>query len=281
MADGKIRVLRLAHVHYQHPDLDKALSFLSDFGMIEEKRVDGRVYLRGYGVQPFLYVAEQSPDNKKHFKGGYWVVDTEADLQKAAAHPKASKIEQSTAPGGGKVVTIEDPNSFIIGFVFGQTLRDADTESATLEEASSGHHWNGPDSKQRRGNTRRFQKGPCPVHKLGHYGFIVPRSRVKATLDWYTNLINIQRSDTMYNPVTGEDEGVFNHIDLGKTYTDHHSLFVAGGPEEDAPFVHHSSFEVNDIDTQTIGHNWLARKGWTNCWGIGRHILGSQIFDYW
>jgi hypothetical protein len=26
---------------------------------------------------------------------------------------------------------------------------------------------------------------------------------------------------------------------------------------------------------------WLLRKGYTPSWGIGRHILGSQIFDYW
>lgn len=35
------------------------------------------------------------------------------------------------------------------------------------------------------------------------------------------------------------------------------------------------------MDTETLGHNWLAKKGWTNCWGVGRHVLGSQIFDYW
>ena len=45
--------------------------------------------------------------------------------------------------------------------------------------------------------------------------------------------------------------------------------------------VHHSSFEVHDIDAQGVGHQWLEEHGWTNCWGIGRHILGSQIFDYW
>ena len=25
----------------------------------------------------------------------------------------------------------------------------------------------------------------------------------------------------------------------------------------------------------------MREKGWTHAWGIGRHILGSQIFDYW
>lgn len=25
----------------------------------------------------------------------------------------------------------------------------------------------------------------------------------------------------------------------------------------------------------------LHERGWTHAWGVGRHILGSQIFDYW
>jgi hypothetical protein len=45
--------------------------------------------------------------------------------------------------------------------------------------------------------------------------------------------------------------------------------------------VHHSSFEVHDMDTQLLGHDWLEEQGWKNCWGVGRHFLGSQIFDYW
>ena len=29
------------------------------------------------------------------------------------------------------------------------------------------------------------------------------------------------------------------------------------------------------------GHDWLKEKGRRHEWGVGRHILGSQIFDYW
>jgi hypothetical protein len=45
--------------------------------------------------------------------------------------------------------------------------------------------------------------------------------------------------------------------------------------------VHHCSFEVHDFDTQKLGHQWLANKNYKSVWGVGRHILGSQIFDYW
>lgn len=53
------------------------------------------------------------------------------------------------------------------------------------------------------------------------------------------------------------------------------------GREDVIAKVHHSSFEVHDLDTQNIGHQHLEDAGWTNAWGVGRHFLGSQIFDYW
>jgi hypothetical protein len=30
-----------------------------------------------------------------------------------------------------------------------------------------------------------------------------------------------------------------------------------------------------------LGHTWLTEKKYENCWGVGRHVMGSQIFDYW
>jgi hypothetical protein len=66
--------------------------------------------------------------------------------------------------------------------------------------------------------------------------------------------------------------GEFNHAQ---------SIFIAADPDEKPTRIHHSSFEVNDFDTQLLGHDWLREKGWTNSWGVGRHLLGSQVFDYW
>jgi hypothetical protein len=30
-----------------------------------------------------------------------------------------------------------------------------------------------------------------------------------------------------------------------------------------------------------MGQRLLQEHGWKHAWGMGRHILGSQIFDYW
>src|SRR5262249_6814358 len=49
----------------------------------------------------------------------------------------------------------------------------------------------------------------------------------------------------------------------------------------DRPSLNHVSYEVCDLDDVWLGHEALAAKGHRHHWGIGRHTLGSQIFDYW
>ena len=300
MSISKVRVVRLAHVHYAHPDLQRAVDFLFDFGMTEAGKESQRYYLCGYGMQPYVYVAEQSRDDKRHFLGGYWVVESEAELEKAANLANASPIKNLEGPGGGKVVTLADPNGNLVGFVWGQKLRTTGSEQAgTLNKTEDGfQQLNFASQKSRKGSWRRFNVGPSPVHKLGHYGYMTPPEMRKETLQWYLDRINLTITDSIYDPKSGEDETCFMHIDLGQTYTDHHvsrvnipktcsttdrtqSFFLGSTPATTKAHVHHSSFEVNDYDTQVLGHDHLRKKGWTNCWGVGRHVLGSQIFDYW
>jgi hypothetical protein len=50
---------------------------------------------------------------------------------------------------------------------------------------------------------------------------------------------------------------------------------------DNGTYVHHTSYEIEDFETRLLGHKWLAQKGYESVWGVGRHALGSQIFDYW
>ncbi|KAF2186229.1 oxidoreductase [Zopfia rhizophila CBS 207.26] len=279
----KINVIRLSSVHYQVPDLSRERDFLKDFGLTEVARDNSRSFFTGFGVEPYVFFAEQSPDSKRHFLGGSWAAATEEDLRLAASHPKASQIHDRQGPGGGKIVTITDPNGFPVSFIFGQQLkpRGEPTMISRSSRDDSELIQNKAYDKPRKGKFRRFNPGPSPVHKPGHYGYGVPASKYKETFEWYTSLMNLSPTDAVFDPQTGEDKTCFMHIDLGMEYSDHHSFFLGALPEHLPAFVHHSSFEVNDMDTQSLGHDWLVAKGWTNCWGIGRHVLGSQIFDYW
>ena len=97
----KVRLDRLAYVHYQHPSLSEAHRFLLDFGLLLVEQTNTRNYYKGFGTAPCIYVAEQSPNSQRRFVGGAWVVESYEDLERAAALPCASQIEQSNIPGGG------------------------------------------------------------------------------------------------------------------------------------------------------------------------------------
>jgi hypothetical protein len=131
------------------------------------------------------------------------------------------------------------------------------------------------------GRFQRHHPGPALVHKLGHFGYVVPQ--FDSELAWYTGNFNFVPSNVLYHwDFSNMDVLTFMHLDLGEEYSDHHCFFMQRAePEVKKTFVHHTSFEVVDFDTQLIGHEWLAKKGWKSIWGVGRHVLGSQIFDYW
>mgnify|MGYP002260725590 CR=1 FL=1 len=56
------------------------------------------------------------------------------------------------------------------------------------------------------------------------------------------------------------------------------TFVIVGGLEDK---YEHSAYEVVDLDAVGQGQQVLRAKGHKHLWGIGRHVLGSQIFDYW
>lgn len=225
MPSEKIQVASLAFVHYQHPDLEKTTSFYNDFGLSLASKTSSRLYFKGLSSQPYIYVAEQSPDNERHFLGGYYNVASAAELVKAATHPSASSISDLDGPSGGKVVRLKDPHGFIVGFVHipaPEQQSGGKVEGLQLELPSSNPTMNTAIEKPRVGDTRRFKHGPSPVHKLGHYGIMVPKDRYAETMSWYLETLNLKPTDAMYDVKTGKESTSFNHIDIGEEFSDHH-----------------------------------------------------------
>ena len=266
----RVQMVKLAHMRYQHPNLDEITTFLKDFGMHVVKRTEDRVWYRGYGPDQYVYYAQKGP---KKFLGGTFEVESEADLEKASQIPGAGQIEElSDAPGGGKLLTLQDPEGFPINLIHGQSAAPKHDFPEKVIYNFEG------DDKPRVRKFNRFTPGPAAVHKLGHYGLCV--QDFDKQLQWYTRNFNFAPTDFLYVPTEGsgkKDVAVFAHIDRGEEPVDHHTFFMSGNPTS---HVHHCSFEVHDYDTQHLGHQWLAGKKYTSVWGIGRHILGSQLFDY-
>ncbi|KAI1826563.1 trihydroxytoluene oxygenase [Xylaria intraflava] len=256
----QIKLVKISHMRYQHPDLDQIAQFLQDFGLTVAKKTDEELWLRGYGPDPYAYYAVKGP---KKFLGGSYIVESYEDLERAAKLPGSSDIRKiDNAPGGGSLVTVYDPEGFPVNLVYGQVERE------TLPEEQPGKlTYNFENEKPRVREFLRFKPGPAGVHK-----------NFEAQANFYLTNFNLVPTDFLYVGEPGKTVALFAHIDRGENYVDHHCFFISTAGSS---HVHHCSFEVHDYDTQMLGHQWLAKKGYESVWGVGRHLLGSQIFDYW
>jgi hypothetical protein len=270
-----VRIVKVSHMRYQHPDLGRIATFLADFGMFVAKRTDDCVWFHGYGNDHYVYYAQRG---EKKFLGGAFEVEDMAQLDKATQIVGAGPIiSLDGSPGRGHMVALHDPDGFPINLIYGQ----APAQTGTYPEKIV---YNYENDKPRVRHFNRFEPGPAAVHKLGHYGLCT--QNFERLLSWYTTNFNFAPTDFLYVPHEGDnaggrpggfgrkDVGVFMHVDRGSQPVDHHTLFLT---KNETRHVHHASFEVHDFDTQHLGHQWLVGKGYQSVWGIGRHILGSQI----
>jgi hypothetical protein len=273
--DPRIRIEKASFVIYYHHDLAKAKQFFLDFGMsvCQQDSDPDSIFFQGYGPDPFVYVARQAEGGKSYFGGAAYLVEDRNELIKATKVPGSSPIGPLRAPGGGELVTLHDPAGHAVHLVHGQTPKPVD--KLNLEKLEVNYE----DRKPRKGRFHRFKPGPAPVHKWGHYGVTYPAGTYAEMLDWYTTYLALSPSDIVYkdnSPMT-----VFFHIDRGEDFTDHHAFFFKPAKPGMKPSVAHAAFEVHDFDIQQLGHDYLNSKGYELCWGVGRHVLGSQVFDYW
>jgi len=296
---SKVQLSKLSHAYFEHPDLNEFSRFAKDFGLIEAKRTKDTIYFRGYGKEQYVYVAMKSRDKKPKFKGACFVALNREEFDKAAKIEGAQVRVLTDAPGGGEMITIPRLGDTYMHIIYGQKGREIDLREATVSTHDCIGPLNTPFEKPRRGKFsifpcsaaysfsrfpgqfQRFHEGPALVHKLGHFGYVCVD--FDKELDFYTSYFNFVASDVLFHPQLHQvDVLIFMHLDLGQTFVDHHSMFLQRSPPENKKtYLHHSSYEVADFDTQLIGHDWLAKRGWKSVWGVGRHILGSQIFDYW
>jgi hypothetical protein len=130
---------------------------------------------------------------------------------------------------------------------------------------------------RRAGTLMRPSRGPTPVKKIAHGVMASPK--INDTLKWFREHLGLISSDDIYAGHKDNIIASFNRCDCGDEYVDHHVFFCM---KNEKTGLNHFSFEVADIDAVFIDHEYLKSKGkYEHIWGIGRHLLGSQVYDYW
>ncbi len=260
-----IKIEDVSHVRFSAPDLAEMRQFLTDFGLIPFEGPDGRLYGRGSGTAPFVHVTEEG---EAGFSGLGLRAASVADLR-TLAEAEGAEVRPFEAPGGGQVVILTDPDGRTVEVVAGQ----APVDPLDLPRRAP---WNNAAGRDRLRQTKRTGQGPAHVVRLGH--IVLNVSDFRASERWYKDRFGLITSDEI--ALTPEFSiGAFFRCDRGDTPTDHHSLFMIQSPKGSG--FNHAAFEVADVDDLMAGHDRLKAAGRTAEWGVGRHILGSQVFDYW
>lgn len=258
-----------AQVTYAAPDLPEMERFLTSFGMTKAPGSDDQtLYMRGTGTQHHIHVTRKSA--QPEFIGASIEVASADDLTELAAMPGSSEVSTSAEPGGGEQVTMHTPDGFEIRAVHG---RERVAPTPTRKPA----RFNNIEDKNRVAEWIRIERAPHTIARLGH--FVLHVSDHDQTMGWFTDRFNFLPSDYFLPP--GQDGpviGTFIRLDLGKQLVDHHFALIL---QSERVGVHHSAFEVVDMDAVMASHDYLLEQGYCQDVGVGRHLLGSQVFDYW
>jgi catechol 2,3-dioxygenase-like lactoylglutathione lyase family enzyme len=260
------RVEGIAYARFRAPDIDRAEAFLRDFGLEVARRDDERLWMRG-GASPFLHLTELGEPG---FAGCGLSIGSADELSALAAF-EGREIEEIDGPGGGVRVRLIDPDGFEVDAVFGREQHSQDP--IEIEP------WNIGGTPGRIDKLRRVQPGPAHPFRIGHLVVLV--SDLMQSWRWYSERFALLISDQVCSPdVNGTPVALFVRNDLGSTPVDHHMFNFATLPDRKAAF-NHVAFEVRDVDDLMAGDEYMRAAGWPREWGIGRHILGSNIFNYW
>ena len=263
-----IKAADLAYGRLRSPDLDKQEEFLTAFGMVRAERTPTALYMRGTDPAHHLHVTEVG-DPK--YVGIAFHAESMDDLEKLSKQPDATGIETLDEPGGGYRVRLNDPDGFQVEVIYGmQQLQKIELQRPPVNT--------GEDKTQRRNALyyKGVQRGPSHIKRIGH--FVVHSPQFERTLGFYREMLGLRCSDDVYADSKDNIVGSFNRLDRGDDYVDHHTFFCI---RSDKAGLNHLSYEAADIDDIMIGHEHMQSKGYEHFWGIGRHSLGSQVFDYW
>ena len=263
-----IKVLDLAWLEFEKPDLGGTERFAGAFGLGTVSRTPDELQLRGTNAGSACVVVRRG--SRSRYTGAAFQAADAGDLMRLA-DATGAKIDKLPESIGGLTVDLTDPSGVPVRVV-------ADTHELSALPAQPRQEFNFGHEVHRANATQRPPREPAKVQRLGHV--VVQTPRYLETLDWYLEHLGLIVSDFKYYEGQRERGPTMSFIrcDRGETPADHHTLAMALGPRNK---YLHSAFQVADLDSLAAGGEYLREHGFHRSWGIGRHIEGSQIFDYW
>ena len=264
--DPCVRVHDLAMLEFEGPDVKKAWAFFTRFGLSGEREADGALHFSAEAGAPVAVIYR--PARHARFIGPTFAVREPAELDRLAERTDTGAPVTLELPGSTRGVALTDPNGVSVKVAHFPDWRE-------LPHCGEPQPVNRGDARGRINGVRRPARCASRVLRLGH--MVLGTPNWEATTRFYIDTLGLIPSDVQALP-DGRPAVAFMRCDRGDAPADHHTFVVGRLPMLD---FEHAAFEVTDLDEIGMGGEVLREGGFRRAWGIGRHILGSQIFDYW
>jgi hypothetical protein len=262
------RAVELAFLRWEKRELSSTERFWRDFGFHIVSATPHRLVARAAGSASCISVVERGAVNR--FVGPAFRMSDDTELDVYVQRFDARWLTPDVIPGGGRGVCLQDPSGRSVWLLQGQSrVEPMPLRSPADMPINTARH------APRVNRTVRVPIEPAQVVKLGHV--VLQTVDFAGMAAWYLEVLGLIPTDVQYLS-DGSPNLAFCRLDLGDEPADHHTLVLVGGLKDK---YEHSAYEVLDLDAMGQGQQVLRAAGHSHMWGIGRHLLGSQLFDYW
>ena len=134
MSQPICKITDLIFTRFELVDLDKQKEFMNHFGCQLAHETDNSIFFKGSGSNPYIYVASKGDQNR--CIGMAYKVNAFEDLQKLSSNLNV-EIVDNEEPGGGKKVTLIDPEGLEIEIYYG--MNEMKPEIKTSPKLNTGN----------------------------------------------------------------------------------------------------------------------------------------------
>ena len=251
---GELGIHSVDHFHFVVPDLKAAQHFYSEFGL-DVAENGNRLTLRT-GGGPHVWGMLGEGARKKHQYVSFGAF--EDDLDRFSKRLQEMAVPRVDPPTGvdSNGLWFHDHDGNLVEIAVKPKTSPSEKSKFTAISAGPG---------ERGAPFRSTMKRTYP-RRLAH--ILMFTTDVAKAIQFYTRVLGLRLSDH------SGDNIAFLH---GIHGSDHHMIAFA---RSNAPGTHHFSWDVGSVDEIGAGAMHMLGKGYDRGWGLGRHVLGSNLFHY-
>jgi catechol 2,3-dioxygenase-like lactoylglutathione lyase family enzyme len=253
-AEAALGVHSIDHFALEVPDLQAEEKFLTAFGLRVESAGDRLVLRTTDNDHVWGLVFQGGRKKLAYVSMGCYASDLGGI--RAQVEAAGGRFEAPYLAGSTEGFWFRDPDGILFQVkVSGKTQPDAKTAMPDLSIPPNV-----------RGAPARSKAPKTQPTRMSHLALFT--SDVTRSLDFHIRVLGLRLADR---------SGEIIAFTYGRHGSDHHLLaFLSGG----GPGLHHSSWDVPSVEDCGRTNTQLRAAGFDHHWGPGRHVLGSNYFNY-